>query len=194
MSENDLSRDFREQDDARKKRNAQTDWEIDIDHMKLGSGGGEVPTDGTGDTPLDNPGQDEAARQEEERLAQKAARAVEDARRQADRERTRRHLEGRAKREAELDTLNRIGEVTHCYRRLGVAVICLSEQLSVGDEVCFKSPLSRPLHNAADLRQTITSMEHDGAPVQAAKVGQTVAIKVAGRVRVGDIVGRTMMS
>lgn len=192
MSENDLSRHFREQDDAHEKRKAQTDWEIDRDHMGFGSGGGDVPTDRTDDASLNNTGQDEAARQEKERLAQEAARAVEDARRQADRERTRRHLEGRANREADLDTLNRIGEVTHYYRRIGVAVICLSEQLSVGDEVCFKSPLSRPLHNAADLLQTITSMEHDGAPVQAARVGQTVAITVAGRVRVGDIVGRSM--
>ena len=67
-----------------------------------------------------------------------------------------------------------IGEVTHYYRGIGVAVVKLHADLEVGDFVAFAG------HT--------TDFEHQ--PIGAAAAGTEVAVKVADRVREGDLVFR----
>jgi putative protease len=65
----------------------------------------------------------------------------------------------------------RIGEVTHYYDRINVAVIMLSHVLKLGDQIHF-------LGHGSDFLQEITSMELDHKKIKSAKKNQEIAIKV----------------
>jgi putative protease len=75
----------------------------------------------------------------------------------------------------------RIGEVTHFYSRVSVAVLVLTDKLSVGDTVHI-------LGRTTDLRQKIHSLQIEHESVEEAGPGQDVALKVDRRVRTGDTV------
>ena len=64
----------------------------------------------------------------------------------------------------------RIGEVTHYYDRISVAVIQLSSQLSKGDRVHF-------LGHGSDFTQEITSIQVEHETINSAGKGSEVAIK-----------------
>jgi translation elongation factor EF-1alpha len=66
----------------------------------------------------------------------------------------------------------RIGEVTHYYDRIGVAVIQLSSALAKGDRVHF-------LGHGSDFTQEITSIQVEHETIESAKKGAEVAVKVA---------------
>jgi hypothetical protein len=66
----------------------------------------------------------------------------------------------------------RIGEVTHYFNHIGVAVLSLGAELKVGDTVRFLG------HNT-DFTQTIDSMEIEHKKVPSAGPGQEVALKTA---------------
>lgn len=72
-----------------------------------------------------------------------------------------------------------IGEVTHFYNRIGVAVMDLSGPLQVGDQVHF-------LGRSTDFRQEISSMQIEHESITEAGKGQEVAVKVERRVRNHD--------
>ena len=74
-----------------------------------------------------------------------------------------------------------IGEVTHYFSRVGVAVMNISAPLRKGDWI-------RVSGHTTDLHQRIDSMEIEHQQVEEAKPGDGVAIKVSDRVRVGDSV------
>ncbi len=65
----------------------------------------------------------------------------------------------------------RIGEVSHFYDRINVAVITLSNPLHKGDRVHF-------LGHGSDFQQEITSMQIEHESIEAASPGQEIAIKV----------------
>jgi putative protease len=75
----------------------------------------------------------------------------------------------------------RIGEVTHYYNKISVAVVKLSQDLKVGDSVHF-------LGRHTDFQQEITSMQIEHQPLTEVKAGDEVALKVKQRVRRGDAV------
>jgi putative protease len=75
----------------------------------------------------------------------------------------------------------RIGEVTHYYNKISVAVVKLSQDLKVGDSVHF-------LGRHTDFQQEITSMQIEHQPLTEVKAGDEVALKVKQRVRRGDTV------
>jgi putative protease len=77
-----------------------------------------------------------------------------------------------------------IGEVTHYYPKIMVAVITLVEQLNVGDSLHFKSPTGRI--EWVDFEQQLDSMEIERKKIQSAEPGQEIAIKVEQRVRKRD--------
>jgi hypothetical protein len=77
----------------------------------------------------------------------------------------------------------RIGSVTHYFTKIGVAVIELSDSLSVGDRLHF-------LGKHTDFPQHVGSMQIEHEPVEQANKGNEVAIKVDQRVRRGDSVFR----
>jgi putative protease len=59
----------------------------------------------------------------------------------------------------------RIGEVTHFYDRIGVAVIILSGAIRLGDQVHF-------LGRSTDFKQEVKSLQIEHQPISEAGSGQ----------------------
>jgi hypothetical protein len=74
---------------------------------------------------------------------------------------------------------NLVGEVSHYYNRIGVAVIDLKDSLQIGDQVHF-------FGRSTDFRQEITSMQIEHESINEAGKGQEIAVKVDRRVRNHD--------
>jgi translation elongation factor EF-1alpha len=72
-----------------------------------------------------------------------------------------------------------VGKVTHYFSKIGVAVIELSANLGVGDKISIEGPTT-------NLQQTVESMQIEHKPIQSAKSGQAIGMKVADKVREGD--------
>jgi len=74
-----------------------------------------------------------------------------------------------------------VGKVTHFFSKINVAVVELSETLSIGDKIAFKGPTT-------DFEQTIESMQIEHVNVEKAEKGQSIGLKVNERVRENDTV------
>lgn len=72
-----------------------------------------------------------------------------------------------------------VGEVTHYYSHLGVAIVKFAKVVSVGVRVRFKGATT-------DFEESVSSMQYDHKPIDSAKKGQEVGIKVGEKVREGD--------
>jgi putative protease len=72
-----------------------------------------------------------------------------------------------------------IGQVTHYFKRIGVAVLDLSGGLQVGDVVHIQG-------RTTDFTQAVESMEIEHQRVQSVGPGADVALKVIEHVRKGD--------
>jgi putative protease len=70
----------------------------------------------------------------------------------------------------------RVGEVSHFFDRINVAVIQLSNPLHKGDQVHF-------LGHGSDFTQEITSLQIEHEAVETATKGQEVAVRVIKPVR-----------
>jgi len=73
-----------------------------------------------------------------------------------------------------------VGKVSHYFNKISVAILNLTANLKTGDQVHF-------LDHSCDFRQEITSMQIEHEPIDAAKKGDEVAIKVSKPVRKGTI-------
>lgn len=71
-----------------------------------------------------------------------------------------------------------IGKVSHYYDKAGVAIVVLTAPIAVGDTLKFK-------RGEAEFEQTVGSMQIEHAPVQKAKKGDSVGIKVDQPVKTG---------
>ncbi len=72
-----------------------------------------------------------------------------------------------------------VGEVTHYYSRIGVAVLEMCADLKVGDHVCIVGRIT-------DFEQPVGSMEIEHKKLSEVRAGQEVALKVIDSVRPGD--------
>lgn len=72
-----------------------------------------------------------------------------------------------------------VGEVTHYYGGLGVAIVRFNQEVSDGANVSF-------LGATTDFSQTLKSMELDRKPILKAPKGKEIGIKVSKKVREGD--------
>jgi len=73
-----------------------------------------------------------------------------------------------------------IGKVTDYFAKIGVAALVIDNgDLSLGDTIHF-------IGNTTDFEQKINSMQIEHQPVDFAKTGDAVGIKVKDRVRHGD--------
>ena len=72
-----------------------------------------------------------------------------------------------------------IGEVTHYYNHLNVAILRFDQPVSVGQKITVQG-------HTTDFSQTIDSMQVDHASVQSAPKGKEVGIKIKEKVRQGD--------
>ncbi len=71
-----------------------------------------------------------------------------------------------------------IGKVSHYYGKLNVAVIDLKGELEVGDEILIEGGESK-------VRQKVKSMQIEHEKIQNAAAGDSVGLKVEGKVRDG---------
>ena len=72
-----------------------------------------------------------------------------------------------------------IGEVTHYFGGINVAIVRFSKPVAVGTSLRFKGATS-------DFIETVRSMQYDHQDIPEAKKGQEVGIKVGEKVREGD--------
>lgn len=72
-----------------------------------------------------------------------------------------------------------IGEVTHFYGNIKVAVIKFKKDVKKGAEVRFGGATT-------DFSQVFDSMQYNHVPVLKAQKGKSIGVKVKKRVRVGD--------
>jgi translation elongation factor EF-1alpha len=75
----------------------------------------------------------------------------------------------------------RIGNVSDFFARPVVAAIELTAALKLGDKIRIKG-------HTTDLELNVDSMQIDNVPVEEAKAGDSVGVKVPERVRKGDAV------
>jgi putative protease len=72
-----------------------------------------------------------------------------------------------------------IGEVSHFFGNISVAIIKLSDELRVGDMIRIRGANS-------DIEQAVDSLQIDHENVESGNTGQEVGLKVEDKVRVGD--------
>ena len=77
------------------------------------------------------------------------------------------------------ENLVKIGEVTHFFSNINVAVIELSGSINTGDEIFIIGATS-------DFSQRVESMQIEHEQVNEAKSGDAIGLKVIERVRKGD--------
>ena len=80
-------------------------------------------------------------------------------------------------------SLEKVGEVSHYFTRIGVAVVDLSGPLKVGDHIAIKGMTT-------NYEMTVASMQVEGVDIKEAGAGDDIGIKVDDRARQGDIVYR----
>jgi len=74
-----------------------------------------------------------------------------------------------------------VGKITHYYTKIGVGVIELSDKLSVGDRISIEGVTT-------NIQQTVDSMQIEHKNISSANAGQSIGLKVAQKVREGDLV------
>jgi len=75
--------------------------------------------------------------------------------------------------------LKEVGRVTHYFTRISVAVVELSDKLSVGDKILIQGATT-------NFEQTVQSMQIEHKNITTAEAGQSIGLKVEQRVREGD--------
>ncbi|MDD3434510.1 MAG: translation elongation factor-like protein [Candidatus Pacebacteria bacterium] len=73
----------------------------------------------------------------------------------------------------------RIGKITHYFDKIGVAIVELLGNLSLGDHIHVKG-------TNTDFEQEVNSMQVDHNNVSQAKKGEVVGLKVDQKVKEGD--------
>ncbi len=74
-----------------------------------------------------------------------------------------------------------IGKITHYFKKIGVAVLELSDEIRVGDTIHIKG-------HATDFTQKVVSMQIEHKPIEVGKPGDNIAIKVDDVVKEHDLV------
>ena len=80
-------------------------------------------------------------------------------------------------------TLEKVGEVSHYFTKVQVAVIEVTAPLKVGDEISVEGATT-------NFTQKVDSMQIEHEEVEQAKKGDSIGMKVVDRVREGDQVFR----
>jgi putative protease len=79
------------------------------------------------------------------------------------------------------DNLVEIGNITHYFPKINVAVVELTLPLTIGDHIQIKGPLT-------DFEQTVDSIQINRKNIQRAEGGQSIGLKLAQVVRERDTV------
>lgn len=76
-----------------------------------------------------------------------------------------------------------VGEVAHYFGKIGVAALKLKGELKIGDRISIEHK-----DGSVILEQAVDSMQIEMKPVESAKAGDDVAIKVTSHVHPGNLV------
>ena len=74
---------------------------------------------------------------------------------------------------------NLVGEVTHLYHKIGVVIVKLSGNVSVGDTLHFEG-------GEHSFEEKVSSMQIDHKEVSSARKGDQVGMKISGPAHEGD--------
>jgi len=74
-----------------------------------------------------------------------------------------------------------IGQITHFFSKINVAVVELTAPLAVGDRILVKGPTT-------DFEQAVDSMQIEHANIQKAEAGQSIGLKMAEHAKEKDII------
>jgi len=74
-----------------------------------------------------------------------------------------------------------IGKIAHFYSKISVAVVELTNKLSVGDEISIEGP-------STNFTQTVDSMQIEHENIKEAKKGDSIGLKVINAVKENDSV------
>lgn len=74
-----------------------------------------------------------------------------------------------------------IGKVTHYFKKIGVAVLELSDEIKVGDTIHIKG-------HSTDFTQKVVSMQIEHKPIEVGRPGDNIALKVDDVVKEHDLV------
>ncbi len=84
------------------------------------------------------------------------------------------------KTEEETGELGReVGKITHYFDKIGVAVVELTGDLKKGDKIRIKG-------TTTDFEQEVEEMQVEHQPIEEAKEGQAIGLKVKEKVREND--------
>ncbi len=79
------------------------------------------------------------------------------------------------------EKLQEVGKITHFFSKINVAIVELTETLSVGDRIRVQGPTT-------DFEQTVESMQIEHQNVKTSTTGQSIGLKMNERVREKDTV------
>jgi translation elongation factor EF-1alpha len=79
------------------------------------------------------------------------------------------------------ERIQEVGKISHFFSKIGVAIIDLTNSLSVGDRI-------RIIGSTTDFEQKVESMEIEHKMIQKGMRGDSIGLKVEKRVRANDIV------
>ncbi len=80
-----------------------------------------------------------------------------------------------------MESKQEVGRITHFFPKISVAIVELKAPLAVGDKVTIAGTTTR-------LEQVVKSMQIEHKSVKTAVIGQSIGLKVMGKVRESDIV------
>jgi len=81
--------------------------------------------------------------------------------------------------------LEKVGEITHYFPKVNAAVVKFEMALKVGSKVKIVGERGEE-HKPYEFDQTVESLQKDHAPVEEAKKGDELGMKVDKEVRTGD--------
>ena len=75
----------------------------------------------------------------------------------------------------------KVGNITHFFSKISVAVVELTAPLAVGDRILVKGP-------STDFEQVVDSMQIEHENIPKAEAGQSIGMKMAEHVKERDVV------
>ncbi len=75
----------------------------------------------------------------------------------------------------------RVGQITHFFAKISVAIVDLTETLKVGDHILIKGPVT-------DFEQVVESMQIEHENVEVAEAGHSIGLKTVQHVHERDLV------
>jgi putative protease len=75
----------------------------------------------------------------------------------------------------------KVGIITHFFSKINVAVVDLTESLTIGETIFIKGPKT-------DFEQTVESMQIEHKNIENAKAGESIGLKLLQRAREKDTI------